>query len=335
MKDTHSNLWGGADKLRESRGSLYPPIHVHFIENKLVVTDFYNPEMKPELPIVLGDIITKINGKAVSEIVTEQLPYYPASNKPSQLRDLARNILMSNDDTLQITIREGASEREISLPLFDKDSLNLYHWYPQPEGKSYKLLDGNIGYVTLANITDEDPKAIASEFKNAKGLIIDIRNYPSAFMPFKIGQFIAPKDTEFVKFTTMNFNNPGEFNFGSPLSIGSNKTKNKFEGPVVVLLNELSQSQAEYTAMAFRAAPNTTIVGSTTAGADGNISPIVLPGGLRTMISGIGVYYPDGTQTQRVGIVPDVKVTPTIKGIKEGRDELLEKAIEIIEQKAK
>ena len=82
--------------------------------------------------------------------------------------------------------------------------------------------------------------------------------------------------------------------------------------------------------MAFRAGDNTTIVGSTTAGADGNISTIILPGGLRTIISGIGVYYPDGTQTQRIGIVPDVKVEPTINGIKQGKDEVLEKALEII-----
>jgi C-terminal processing protease CtpA/Prc len=48
------------------------------------------------------------------------------------------------------------------------------------------------------------------------------------------------------------------------------------------------------------------------------------------MISGLGVYYPDGTETQRVGIVPDIIIKPTIKGIKEGKDEVLEKAIEII-----
>ena len=110
-----------------------------------------------------------------------------------------------------------------------------------------------------------------------------------------------------------------------------NIAKEKFKGKVVVLVNELSQSQAEYTAMAFRAAPNSTVIGSTTAGADGNISRIVLPGGLSTMISGIGVFYPDGSPTQRVGIVPDFEVKPTIQGIKEGRDELLEKAIEIID----
>jgi C-terminal processing protease CtpA/Prc len=69
------------------------------------------------------------------------------------------------------------------------------------------------------------------------------------------------------------------------------------------------------------------VVGSTTAGADGNVSQIILPGGLSTMISGIGVFYPDKRPTQRVGIVADVEVRPTIAGIRAGRDEVLEEAL--------
>jgi C-terminal processing protease CtpA/Prc len=69
------------------------------------------------------------------------------------------------------------------------------------------------------------------------------------------------------------------------------------------------------------------VVGSTTAGADGNISQIVLPGGLRTVISGIGVFYPDRRPTQQVGIVPDLVVRPTIAGIRQGRDEVLEAGV--------
>ena len=102
---------------------------------------------------------------------------------------------------------------------------------------------------------------------------------------------------------------------------------------MIVLVNEKTQSQAEFTAMAFRTAPNSKIIGSTTAGADGNTSSIILPGGIWTQISGIGIYYPDGKETQRVGIVPDIIVRPTIKGVTEGKDELLEKAIEIINEK--
>jgi len=92
-------------------------------------------------------------------------------------------------------------------------------------------------------------------------------------------------------------------------------------------VDEVSQSNAEYTAMAFRAAPGAIVVGSTTAGADGNVSSIPIPGGLRTMISGIGVFYPDGRPTQRIGIVADIEVRPTISGIRLGRDEVLEAAI--------
>ena len=46
----------------------------------------------------------------------------------------------------------------------------------------------------------------------------------------------------------------------------------------------------------------------------------------------LDVYYPDGTQTQRIGIVPDIEIKPTIKGIKEGRDEVLERAIQYIRE---
>jgi C-terminal processing protease CtpA/Prc len=95
----------------------------------------------------------------------------------------------------------------------------------------------------------------------------------------------------------------------------------------VILADEISMSQAEYTSMAFRSVHGAIVVGSTTAGADGNVSAFPLPGGLRTMISGIGVFYPDKTPTQRIGIVPNVEVRPTIAGIRAGRDEVLEEAV--------
>ena len=113
--------------------------------------------------------------------------------------------------------------------------------------------------------------------------------------------------------------------------MGKSNTK-AYKGKVVVLVNDETQSSAEYHCMALRAAPNVTIIGSTTAGADGNVSKLYLPGGVLTMISGIGVYYPDGTETQRVGIVPDVECKSTTQGIREGKDELLEKAIELIQK---
>jgi C-terminal processing protease CtpA/Prc len=79
--------------------------------------------------------------------------------------------------------------------------------------------------------------------------------------------------------------------------------------------------------MAFRAAPQAQVLGSMTAGADGNVSQIPLPGGLNTAFSGIGVFYPNQKPTQRIGMIPDVEVKPTIAGIRAGRDEVLEAAV--------
>lgn len=328
IKDTHANLWGGNDKVQEMRGGFYPPFHVQFIENKLVVTDYYNPELQPAAELKLGDVITHINGKTTESIVNSLREYYPASNDAAKMRDISTDLLRSNNRQINIEYVSDGQKKQKDLMLYPQDTLNMYRWYRKDEALCYKLLDGNIGYVTLKSIKDKDVVAIKEAFKNTKGIIIDIRNYPSTFVPFSLGSFFLSSSTPFVKFTNGNADNPGEFTFTEPIEIP--KSKDPFRGKLVVIVNELSQSQAEYTAMAFRAGGNTTIIGNTTAGADGNVSTILLPGGLRTMISGIGVYYPDGKETQRLGIVPDLVVKPTIEGIKNGKDELLEKAIELI-----
>ncbi|MBK9717950.1 MAG: peptidase S41 [Saprospiraceae bacterium] len=329
IQDAHANLWGGADKIDEWKGTNYSQLHVRFIENQLVVTDYYINDLKSEVGLKIGDVITKINGKSIDEIIKEKSKYYPASNTPTRLRDLSADLLRSNAKKIEIEFKSSDYMTQIkTLKLYPRDSLNIYRWYKTIEDKSYKMLENNIGYVTLQTIKQEDISKIKNEFKDTKGIIIDIRNYPSTFVPFSLGSYIVKSSTPFVKFTNGNVDNPGEFTFTKNLEIPSEgKT---YKGKLVVLVNELSQSQAEYTAMAFRAGNSTTIIGSTTAGADGNVSTIMLPGGLRTMISGIGIYYPNGGEKQRVGIIPDIEIKPTLKGIREGKDELLEKAIEII-----
>jgi C-terminal processing protease CtpA/Prc len=246
------------------------------------------------------------------------------------MRDISTDLLRSLTRSIDVNYISNDEKKEKELILYHKGDLKMYSWYRTDEGKSYKYLEDDIGYVSLGNIKAEDVIFIKQFFNKQKGIIIDIRNYPSTFVPFSLGSYFMTADTPFVKFTQGNVDNPGEFTFGGTIEIP--KSDKPYKGKVIVIVNELSQSQAEYTAMAFRAGVNTTIIGSTTAGADGNVSRISLPGGLRTMISGIGVYYPDGTETQRVGIVPDILVKPTIEGIKNGRDELLEKAIELIKE---
>lgn len=331
VNDTHANLWGGREKTNALRGTRFAAFKAEFVENQLVVVDYFNPEFSGLAKLKIGDVITHVNGKTINSLVDSLKPYYPASNNAARLRDMSIDLLRSPNNTISLSYLSNGQKREHTVPTYERKNLRMYHWYKVDSNqKCYKLLPGNIGYITLANIKQEDLPEIKKAFKKTKGIIIDIRNYPNTFVPFSLGSYFVEKPTSFVKFAIGNPANPGEFTFVEGPKIKSDK--NRYQGKLVILVNENSQSQAEYTAMALQAVQNATVVGSTTAGADGNVSTIFLPGGLRTMISGIGVYYPDGKETQRIGIVPDIMVKPTIEGIKNGKDEVLESAIKVISQ---
>lgn len=325
IKDTHANLWGGNNAVQEQRGKYFPPFRATFVEGELTVVDYYDPEAEPTNPLI-GDVITHVDGQAVKDYVAKNRPFFPASNQAARLRDIGETILRSTDSVTNLILQRDGKTIPVAVPLApSKEVKGLYRWYRRTKEPSYKMLDDSIGYLTLATVTNEDYAAAKKRFQNARGIIIDIRNYPSAFGPFAFGGFFIDEPTPFVKFSSMDLNNPGYFTMSEPITINPDATP--FQGKVVVLINELSQSQAEYTTMAFRAGKNVTVIGSTTAGADGNVSPIPLPGGMRTMLSGLGVFYPDGGKTQRVGIVPDIELRPTQAGIAAGKDELLERAI--------
>ncbi len=149
IQDTHANIWSGGDKIQKWKGQRYAPVHVRFIENKLVVTDYYNWELKDIVGLQIGDIITHINKKDVSAIIKDQQKYYPASNQAARLRDISADMLRSNDTELTIRYISDGKKKEKKIPLYDKDSLKLYRWYRPSEETSYKFITDDIGYVTL------------------------------------------------------------------------------------------------------------------------------------------------------------------------------------------
>lgn len=333
IHDTHANIWGNDDALEIYRGLNNAPIEVSFIENKVVVKKFYDKILGKKSQLKIGDVIEEINHKLVDDIVKEKLPLTPSSNYPTQLRDIASNLLRTNDTILNIVCKRDTSTINMKVKCYNKSQLNSYS-LNQKKDTCFRFIKPEIAYLFLGSIKNSYIPDLWKKIENTKGLIIDLRCYPSEFVVFTLGQYLMPKSTEFVKFSVGSKNSPGQFTETGALKLGKNN-KESYKGLVVILVNETTQSQAEYTAMAFKVAPNVKIIGSTTAGADGNVSSFELPGGIYTMISGIGVYYPDGKETQRIGIVPDIETRPTIIGIKLGQDELLERAIEEIKNNTK
>lgn len=324
--DSHAFLVGFY-QMESLRGRLHVPVQVQFIENRLVVVENYTDNAV----IKKGDIITHIDGKKVEAIVDSIKNYYPASNEATRVRDLANDLLRTNKNTMLIDYISSGKIGQKEIYTLDRSYWHYFMNRSVDNSNSYRFINKDIGYINMQTLKCEAISLIKQEFNKTKGIIIDIRNYPPAYVVYSLGSFFVPKATSFAKTLYGNSGNPGEFIFTQAHQIP--ESEDHYNGQLVVIVNEYTQSAAEDLVMAFQAGDNTVIIGSATAGADGRISAIHLPGGLKTYISGVGFYYPDGRQMQRTGIVPDIEIKPTIQGIREGNDELLEKAIEVIQHR--
>jgi len=326
VTDTHANLWSAPQQSRPPVGSCQLPVVTRFVENRAVVTGYSEATAGPATGFKIGDVIESLDGTAIPELVERWVSYYPASNQPTRLRDIARGLTRGDCASVRASVRREDQTVTVTAQRMPIASLNPAAGSTHDlAGETFRLLSKDVAYLKLSSVKSAQLADNINRAKDTKGIVIDIRNYPLEFVVFTLGSLLQERATTFVRFTVADLQNPGAFHWGDPLMLTPGQPH--YQGKVVILVDEVSQSQAEYTTMAFRSAPQATVIGSTTAGADGNVSEIPLPGGHRTMISGLGVFYPDKKPTQRVGIIPDVEVKPTIAGIRANRDEVLEEAL--------
>lgn len=323
VHDTHANLWSSIE-VRPPTGACQLPVKVRFIEGRPVISG-YAGQIGETSGIKRGDIITQLDGVPIAKLMDRWKSYYAASNEPTRQRDIAMQMTRGNCGRTTIRVRRNNAAMEISAERVSPKDLTGITFAHDLPGETFRLLSKDVAYLKLSSVKVDQAAKYIESAAGTKGLIVDIRNYPSEFVVFALGSLFVDQKTDFVRFTQADFSNPGAFHWGAPFFLEPRQPH--YPGKVVIIVDEVSQSQAEYTAMAFRSSPRATVIGSTTAGADGNVSAIPLPGGFRSMISGIGVFYPDKKPTQRIGIIPNREVRPTIAGIRAGRDEVLEAAI--------
>jgi C-terminal processing protease CtpA/Prc len=325
IHDTHASL-GRAHPSRPPQGVAQLPVIIRFVEGHAVVTGYSHDELGPATGLQRGDAIVTMDGARIDSLVAAWTPFYPASNQPARLHDIARTLTRGPAGSVRLGVLREGRMLDVAAERAPISVLNVArgetHDLP---GETFRMLSDDVAYLKLSSVRVADVPDYFRRAADAKVFVIDIRNYPSQFVVMPLAGRLVERPTPFARFTVGSPANPGTFTFTQPIVV--QPVGPRYTGTVVVLVDETSISQSEYTTMALRAGANTIVVGSTTAAADGNISPFVLPGGLETLITGIGVFYPDNTPTQRVGIVPDLEVRPTMTGIREGRDEVLEAGV--------
>ncbi len=319
-------------------GSASLPVEFRYVQGQTVV--FKIPYRQDWLESIgfgsvrPGDVLLSIGGISVDTLRKRLQPIVPASNISALNRDINSYLRFGDVAIIDLVFRRGAQEftMRMTRPSSSSASTN----FVKDESQPWKIMDNNIGYVDMGRLQRADVAKMMQELMNTRGIVFDIRNYPNGTM-YDIGAYLTAP-VPFVRFTSVNPSSPGVFLPGvsstrgeitpltEPYFIGKSKA---YQGKTVALIDQETQSHAEFTTMSFRAA-GAKIIGSQTAGADGNVVPVRLPGDVLLYYTSLGVFYPDGKATQRIGIVPDIQFRPTVDGIRVGRDEVLERGIKEI-----
>jgi len=208
---------------------------------------------------------------------------------------------------------------------------NWNYWEPQDAGKPAKVaeLKPGIWYVDLDRTTDKDFEAALPKLAAARGVVFDLRGYPKMGPSFL--QHLTDRPLESARWNKPIVTQPDGKGWTWDTSGRWNLEPNspRIKGRVVFLTGGGAISYAESCMGIVEAYHLAEIVGEPTAGTNGNINPFQLPGGYDISWTGMKVVKHDGTPHHGVGIRPTELVIPTIQGISAGRDEVLERGIEV------
>jgi len=279
-----------------------------------------------------GDILLSINGKQIQAIIEEFRPYISASNEISFVNKVLQKIILKSENpSLKATILRKGKKLNVLLDAYTQEQFIPGKTSGIKSWKEYKLKSQGIAYIDVATMSGDSVVRIIRDNSHSKGLILDLRSYPASSSFQSLYSLLLPKEETFMWFSTNDKSMPGNFVLSGDTKIGTDNP-DYFKGKIAILVNEGTQSHGEFSAIAYRKAPRSAIIGSTTAGADGNVALFKLPGDITVQYTGLGAYYPDWEVCQRAGVKIDIHVRPTVDEIRNGQDVLIEKAIEYIDK---
>lgn len=278
-----------------------------------------------------GDVVTHVGGRSAEEMMAALLPMHSGSRQWTRHRARAEALLGPAGESVELRVsgRGGGSRTAVLTyrPLAGGS------FVPPPKPEPIAALAPGILYVDLDRTNDAALEARASELAAARGIVFDVRGYPRAgpeFLrhiargPFQSALFEAPvylrPNREGVTFDDGGWN---------MLPQTPAWTQN-----VAFITDGSAISYAESILGLVRANGFGDIVGEPTAGANGNITWQTLPGGYRIIWTGMRVRNRDGSRHHVHGVQPTVPVSPTLAGIRAGRDEMLERALALVQARA-
>jgi carboxyl-terminal processing protease len=318
LPDSHSFI--------QEPGSLYYfyPFRIDYIKGKYLIGEC-DDSIAKKWDYRAGDEIIAINGKTCREREKELLKTTTGTNALSLHRNIAQELLKVGDSIVQVSFKRN---RQVINKPVALHTWEVYRQIPKAPKPLWQELEKGIWYVRFCKITNADTlRQLFRDISQAKAVIWDMRDYPNFKVTTALYKFFFPEKTMFSENRSAWDFYPGTFIKSPHYFTPDSPADIIYNGTLLVLIDEHTQSLAESVAAVLKLRSNTITMGRQTAGTTGNITWFTLPGGIEVSYTGVGVTGPQQSFRQGHGVQLDIPVALTPDRIVQSKDYILEQAI--------
>jgi hypothetical protein len=297
------------------------PIQIAVVESRVVVV-----ASRERATIPVGAILSTIGGEPAMNRFNAATQLASGTTQWRQ-SSAARDMLScTSGSTVTLTVDDGSGPRAATV------TCAAVQPPAEERPKQIAELSPGIWYVDLTRAHTMDLAPVVDTLAKATGVIFDIRGYPTEVGAWLLPHLIdAPESDRWMHISKI-VGPFGKIAGWQDLGWDLKPAAPKLTGKVVFLTDGRAISYAE-SVMGYVADRHLgTIVGSPTAGTNGNIATFTVPGGFTIVFTGMRVTGHDGRAVHHlVGVTPDVPAERTIAGLRAGRDEVLARAVSLIQ----
>lgn len=250
-------------------------------EEGMLIIDVQDNSPASKAELMVGDIITKINGESA------------VGRSSAYLTDLIKK-----SESVNLEVMRDGNTWEVHLNV---ETLN----YPVVSSEVLVVQSKKIGYLKLTIFNDTADIQVANhlsklEKENIEGLILDLRDNSGGYL--QIAQNIAEMFLEKGKVIYSLESKDSK-------KVTKDETSEKRTYPIAVVVNRSSASASEILAAALKYSYGADIVGTTTFGKGKVQEKSVLSGGTNIKYTTAKWLTPADTCIDGIGIVPTIEIS--------------------------
>ncbi|MBL0937544.1 MAG: hypothetical protein IBJ03_01545 [Gemmatimonadaceae bacterium] len=323
------------------RGIAALPFRVRWVDGRAVISDLVRDSVTRALALEAGQEVTAVDGYPMPSWMIDHQRDVSAPNEWTRQRLLMEQLPFGAPGNSLMRVRDvSGRERQLAVPR-TREYVALLAQVERPNQPAAIALTGGVSYLDVNRLTDQTVDDAIARHRGARAWIVDLRGAlaDSSLVGERVLQALRARPVAVSAVELHRYQSapclaptlreataqcPDERETRARVIRGD--TARHYAGRVVALVDERTSGAMERLALAIEAATEVTFIGSASSGSAADAVDVSLPGNLTVQLPAMELRRIDQSQWQRIGITPVVDARLTLRGVRSGVDDVIERA---------